>query len=480
MAPTSLGPRHWGIRGNGILIDNGANDNAIGAATSHNVISANLNGVHISGAGSTGNLLLRNFIGTDTTGTAALGNTGDGVLIDEGASGNTIGAAGSINVISGNNNGVHILGTGAGAVGSGTTGNIILNNYIGTDITGSLALGNVDDGILLGNGANANTIGNGAAAGANVVSGNGGNGVQIDGGNLVIPPGEVGTANNVVIGNLIGTDATGLLALGNAGDGVLINNGATGNVIGAAASHNVISGNGNNGVEVSGAGTTGNIFLGNYIGPDKSGLKPLGNLGNGVLIGAGAAANTVGGSIAGARNIISANAENGLQLDGSGTTLNNVLGNYIGTGSTGAVIMANALDGVMISGGASANNIGNGAAAGANVISGNGGNGVDITAGSDGNFVKGNMIGTGASGAALGDSNSGVFVASSNGNIIGGEAAGAGNVIQFNGGDGVTIASGAGQRDTAKLDFLERFDRDRSRRQRSDYEHARRFQDRRE
>ena len=85
----------------------------------------------------TGNLVAGNYIGTDYTGTMALGNALSGVEIADSASNNTIGgtAAGDRNVISGSpEGGVFIHGS--------ATGNLVAGNYIGTDVTGTMALGN--------------------------------------------------------------------------------------------------------------------------------------------------------------------------------------------------------------------------------------------------------------------------------------------------------------------------------------------------
>src|SRR6185312_3805565 len=112
------------------------------------------------------------------------------------------------------------------------------------DVTGKVALGNKGSGVLVDPGAGPVTIGGVAAttgaAPGNVISGNQ-YGVQINGSN-----------NNLVIGNLIGTDITGKTALGNTVDGVLIIGGATGNTVGggAAGDRNVISGNNANGVDI--------------------------------------------------------------------------------------------------------------------------------------------------------------------------------------------------------------------------------------
>ena len=104
-----------------------------------------------------------------------MGNSGDGVLIDKGANENAIGggAPGDANVISANlGNGIHMTGTGSVKAGIGTTENTVLGNHIGTDITGAKALGNSGDGILLDGGANYNAIGDGTSADANIISAN--------------------------------------------------------------------------------------------------------------------------------------------------------------------------------------------------------------------------------------------------------------------------------------------------------------------
>ena len=102
-----------------------------------------------------------NFIGTNGTGTAALGSQGTGVGIFKGAESNTV----SGNVISGNHNGLDISHV-------GTSGNLVAGNFIGTDITGSHAIGNSSYGVLIHNGATYNTVGGTTAAARNVISDN--------------------------------------------------------------------------------------------------------------------------------------------------------------------------------------------------------------------------------------------------------------------------------------------------------------------
>src|SRR5262249_42663646 len=148
----------------GVLIDLAASANTVGgtAAGAANLVSGNtLEGVRITGAGTSRNLVLGNRIGTDAFGTAPLGNGEDGVLIDFAASANTVGgtAAGAGNLISANGTIASGFGRGVRISGAGTTANLILGNLIGTDPSSSLFLGNVSDGVLIDDGATANTVG---------------------------------------------------------------------------------------------------------------------------------------------------------------------------------------------------------------------------------------------------------------------------------------------------------------------------------
>ena len=127
-----------------------------------------------------------------------------GILI-AGSSNNTIGGITSAagNVISGNSvDGIEISGT-------GTTGNIVAGNLIGTDLTGTQAVAN-SVGVKIDSGASANTIGGTSDGEGNLISGNQGDGVQLNG---------TSTADNLVAGNQIGTDTTGELPLSNGGAG---------------------------------------------------------------------------------------------------------------------------------------------------------------------------------------------------------------------------------------------------------------------
>jgi CSLREA domain-containing protein len=267
--------------------------------------------------GGDANVISGNYIGTDATGSVDLGNGSDGVHIANGSQDNVIGGdtPGERNVISGNDeNGVYIYG-------SGTTSNTISGNYIGTDATGTVDLGNSWVGVFIGGGSEDNVIGGDTAAERNVISGNDQRGVYIT---------HSGTTSNTISGNYIGTDATGTVDLGNSWNGVFIASGSHGNVIGGdtAAERNVVSGNDWDGVLISGSGTTSNTISGNYIGTDASGVSDLGNSWDGVHISNGPQDNVIGGDTPGEPNIIAFN-DIGVRVDGATTTGNTITQNSI-------------------------------------------------------------------------------------------------------------------------------------------------------
>ena len=378
--------------------------------------------------GTSNNLIVGNYLGTDATGASASGNTTNtiGVFIEGGATDNTVGGTttSAANLISGNGAGVLISG-------AGTSNNVVEGNLIGTNADGSAQVGNLD-GVAISSGASGNTVGGTAMGAANVISGNAAFGVG-----LVI------AHDNVVEGNLIGTNAAGNAPLGNP-VGVLIENPATGNTVGGTVtgSGNLISGNGT-GVYIYGSGASGNVVLGNMIGTNTTGTARMANTVQGIAIEKGATANTIGGTIAAAANVISGNDGDGVLISGSNTSDNVILGNLIGTAMNGTGDLGNGGSGVELLGGKS-NVIGGTASGAANVISGNVKYGVYLyQSGTSGNVVLGNLIGTDTNGAtALGNIAGGIFFKfDPNGNTIGGTAAGAGNVISGNGNAGVRISA---------------------------------------
>ena len=115
---------------------------------------------------------------------------------------------------------------------------------------------------------------------------------------------------------------------------------------------NLISGNEGSGINVDG---TGNLIAGNRIGTTLDGTASLGDE-DGVYV--TGSANTIGGTSAGARNLLSGNAGYGVFITGSLATGNVVAGNYVGTDLDGAVPQGNSFNGILLDSGASNNTIG--------------------------------------------------------------------------------------------------------------------------
>ncbi len=422
--------------GFGVYVLSGGHNMVGGTSPSAgNVISGNMyRGIYIVGPDATGNMVEGNRIGTNAAGTAALGSN-SGVFIEGGASGNTIGgtAPGAGNLISGNTvaRGSYPNPAGVEIIGDTTSGNLVEGNLIGTNFDGTAALPNGESssgGVVISGGATNNTIGGTATGARNVISGNTGAGVSID-----IDQGD-GTADNVVEGNVIGTNAAGTAPLPNS-IGVELE--SPGNLVGGttAGASNLLSGNTSYGVFISGVNATGNLIEGNLIGTDVAGTSRLSNgVGVGVVEAPG---NAIGGTAPEAGNVISGNTGDGLFIYGVLATGKLAAGNLIGTDVTGNIGLANSI-GVLIDS-APGNTVGGTIAGAANVISGNTVDGLYlINSPATDNLVEGNLIGTNAAGTAKVGNNVGVLVGSA-GNTIGGSAAGAGNLISGNLFDGVEV-----------------------------------------
>ncbi len=409
----------------GIAINSGSTKNTIGgtAAGAGNVISGNA-GDGVSIVSATSNLIAGNWIGTNALGTAALGNTGDGVYLNQ-ATGNTIGGTSptSANLISGNTNGVEL---------NDASSNYVQGNMIGTDTTGTLAIGNKSAGVLVDAGSSSNTIGGPVGGSRNVISGNV-DGIAITGST---------TTSTLVAGNLIGTDVTGTLAVPNTAAGVTIS-GAAGTTIGGTTvlARNVISANTGDGVDVA-SGATGTWVLGNFIGVDQTGTQPLGNTGSGVFVSA-APGTTIGGTAAGAGNVISANTQSGVSIGGGAASGIAVVGNFVGTDLTGTLAVGNAGYGIAVSDPPGVTIGGTGAGA-RNVISGNKGAGIGLLADATDELIEGNFIGTDITGSNPLGNGTGILIDGGSGNnTIGGSAA-AGNTIAYSTGIGVDVDATAG------------------------------------
>jgi hypothetical protein len=204
------------------------------------------NGIAIQ-AGADNITVVGSWIGTRGNGSIGIGNSNNGIDI-QGASA-TIGGSGvnDGNVITNNGNeGINITGAGA-------TGTVIQGNTIGLDPDGSSGSGNTDVGIAILSNAHGTTVGGTTIETRNVISNN-------------FEGIEINSNNNIIQGNYIGTDVTGLLDRGNRNDdGVEIQNNASGNQIGGTAlgAGNLIAFNQQDGVNI--VSGTGNSVLGNRI-----------------------------------------------------------------------------------------------------------------------------------------------------------------------------------------------------------------------
>jgi hypothetical protein len=309
----------------------------------------------------------------------------------------------------------------AGIVLRSGNGNGIRANYIGVDATGTVARPN-NIGIQLISSSN-NLIGGDSAGAGNLISGNG-TGILIQ------------SPSNTIQGNLIGTDISGTHKIGN-GTGIKAQVAFT--QIGGLtpAARNVISGNGIGVI----FGEPQSKLQGNFIGTDISGTGALGNTFEGVIVDQGG---LIGGTVAEARNVISANGVSNISMGSSFPdiilpNLNTVQGNYIGTDVTGSRALTDPTlsttdSGIFIFG--SRNVIGAG-----NVISGNA---VGIRLRMTGvnpptlNEIAGNLIGLNAAGTEpLPNTQGGIELSQARGNEI------VSNKIAFNGGPGVTVSSGS-------------------------------------
>ena len=240
------------------------------------------------------------LIGTDVTGTAASSKVGRGIIVK--GRNHTIGGSSESkrNLISGNFIGIWI---------EAGDNNTVKGNYIGTDVYGTSAIPNNTSGIDIDNGADNNQIGGTSPGDGNLISGNKQNGMMI----------KYNSKSNTVQGNLIGTDVTGLKALGNDWNGIDIEGGDD-NLIGGtvAGARNIISGNGSDGIEIDrhvrDNQATGNKIFGNFIGAGIDGSTNVGNKARGVNIFIGGNSNQIGGTSSGQPNLIIHNKFTGVAV----------------------------------------------------------------------------------------------------------------------------------------------------------------------
>ena len=333
----------------------------------------------------------------------------------------------------------------------------LFGNFIGVELDGATAAGNAADGIYISKASSGNTIGGPVEVALfNVISGNAGNGITLD-----------GSSDNEIVANFIGTDVTGEIDVGNAGNGILVSGiGASSNLIGGTtafamppipnappffadyqgkpADGNVISGNEQNGVLIM-AGAKFNQLSGNFIGTDVSGNKPIGNTLDGVAI-----LDANNNSLIGTPqqpvplsqpflfyNVSSGNGGNGLRIWNSNNTV--VQANFFGLAANNQERVGNSLDGVLIEG-SSANTQFGGVLPLGNVAAANGRHGVEIRDKARSTIAFNTFAGLGAfnNRTGLGNQQDGFHITSTGGdNVL------RTNVVSGNYDDGIEISGDA-------------------------------------
>jgi hypothetical protein len=445
-----------GNGGNGVLVWSESNGDSIGQNDSDasgvvaNVISGNrLNGIDL--AGSKSDTVADNRIGTNAAGTSAIANGGDGIYITHGSRGNEIGGTAFVDSVTGHANnptgskgtvtpvfvvpplGNLISGNGRNGVliDTGSRGNELNGNFIGTTASGDGALGNGGNGVWITGAPGNSLVGckfvNNPFVYYNVVSGNRRNGLRVT------------NSNNVTVqGNFFGIGANNTTIVKNRLDGILVDGGSKNTHVGGVIPlGNVSAGNGLNGIAVLGKArgfVTFNTFGGllAFKGAAPNGL-------NGLLI------TSTGGDNLVRTNVLSGNKGNGIELAGnaSGVTVDP---DIVGLNTKGNGVLPNGGDGLLIAGTAHDNVIGGTlrSVIPQNTFSGNKGYGVAITGRAYDNHVFRSFIGTQLLGVkALGNKTGGVLIAgTANHNLIGLTTLLPADLISGNTGIGVTLTPG--------------------------------------
>ena len=278
---------------------------------------------------------------------------------------------------------------------AGSTENVVTNNFVGTDSTGSTAVPNGSIGVVVQSARNQI----GTAENGNVISGNGRHGVLISG---------AAATDNSVLANKVGTNAAGTAAIANNGFGVWVNS-ADRNQIGGAdtGAGNTVSGNTRSGVALSNADNS--TIDGNRIGTTADGMAAIGNRAAGVFLNAGSTDNTI------SHNQIAGNQATGVSVVSQTTIGNTLFGNKVGTTADGSSELHNGTFGILIQ--SSGNTVG-GQPDDPNIVSaatrGIVFSGVNAT----GNTVSHNLVGTDGNGADLGMATGIQIANNANGNTI--------------------------------------------------------------
>jgi parallel beta-helix repeat protein len=396
----------------------------------------------------------KNYIGLNPAGDI-FSNAGDGVYVSSRSSNNRIGlnptsASGVVsNVISGN--------AGNGISFHGSSGNILVDNRIGTDPTGARAISNGGNGVWLTASSNGNEIGGTAfvdtSTGAindptgdkatvtpvfvvpplgNLISGNGQNGVLID----------ASSQRNILNGNFVGTTANGDAAIGNALDGVAIVGADNNSLIGCQfinnpfVYYNVVSGNGQNGLRITDSDNS--TVQANFFGVGADNTTVIANKADGILVD-GTSANTQVGGVIPLGNVSSGNGKNGIEVRDTVTgfiTFNTFGGLLAFKGAA-----PNGNDGLLITSTGGNNTVQT------NVFSGNTHDGIEISGDASGITVDPNIAGLNTEGnAVLPNGNDGLEInGTAHDNTIGGTQSSVipQNTFSGNGAYGIGISGSA-------------------------------------
>lgn len=297
-------PQIYGWRN--ILLHAGAHDNLIGGSSAERnlIVGAQFDGIAIIGPTTTRNVVASNWIGLDKTGRLPLNtHIAAGIDIKDGAHHNTIGGINRGNVIVGNLYGILL---------SNSSANSVLGNLIGMPaVSGSTldpTLGNFI-GIMIEQGAHDNMIGGTTPGARNVISNNGVNSPYGQGIYIYDP----NSTNNIIQGNYIGVDSSGVAPAGNRAHGILLGNQANGNTIGGTdpGAGNVIGYNGQAGIYID---TQANMVAGNLVGVGTDLFAKLPNQRSGIHVNGT-------NNIIGPNNLIANNMLSGIQVKGFNTTI---------------------------------------------------------------------------------------------------------------------------------------------------------------
>ncbi|MBS0507801.1 MAG: DUF4347 domain-containing protein, partial [Proteobacteria bacterium] len=306
-------------------------------------------------------------------------------------------------------------------------GNTIAGNWIGLNSAGTGAAAN-QQGVNIW-ASNNNVIGGTTAADRNVISGNSGPGLWIDG----------GATGNQVRGNYIGTNVAGAAAVANQTNGIRLL--STGNTIGgtAAGAGNVISGNLGNGIDIAGTSATGNTVAGNTIGLNATGTAAVGNSAIGIRISGGASSNTIGGATGAARNVISGNGSYGISVEDANTSSVVIQNNWIGVNASGTSAIGNTSSGIALTGGPSNFTIAS------NWIALSGWHGIYLNGASADGVIRDNRIGTDAAGSAdWGSNGAGIQIGDTGHTTAPTRISVTGNIVAYSKGAGVRLLPSAG------------------------------------